>query len=184
MSGKQGDILSNSNKSSSTIPWKAIGFLFLGVLVVVGITLAIILIPKMTQNSQNPRVVKSSQNPRLPPTQPLSTTQPQKPRKTQTSNVVLLDNDDVVRDQLLDDAVVMVYAEWCPHCKTTTPEFFKASIASDTPFFAINGPKCPDAVAALGVKGYPTIIRVKPNESTPQIYKGDRKSASLIAFSV
>ena len=183
MADEHMDIFLNSNKSSSSIPWKSIGFIALGVLVVVGITLAIILIPKMTKNSQTPRVIKSSQQPKIPPVQTRSTVQSPPPRKTQTSNVVLLDNDDVVRDQLLDDAFVMVYAEWCPHCKTTTPEFFKASIASNTPFFAINGPKCPDTVAALGVKGYPTIIRVKPNGSPPQVYKGDRKSASLIEFS-
>ena len=167
MSTEHGDILSNERQSSKSIPWNTIGYIALGIVVIVGITLAIILIPKMTQQSaknvKNPNFQPSQQTAHLPTMSRQDPPSKPPPRKTQTSNVVLLDNDDVVRDQLLDDAVVMVYADWCPHCKTTTPEFFKASIMSNLPFFAINGPKCPDAVAALGVKGYPTIIRLRPN---------------------
>lgn len=162
-------VMSNSTKM-------VIGAIFVAAIVAIGI----FVVKKTAEKNQTiqPQPSQSSQ-----PSQPGQQRQapPVLPKRVQTSTVELLDSDKAAQDNLLDDAVVMVFADWCSHCKTAIPEFFKAATQSSVPFFAINGPKCPQTSAALGVKAYPMIIRLRPG-SDPQVFKGNRKAESFVKF--
>ena len=94
---------------------------------------------------------------------------------------ILLLTDEQVQEQLLDNAMVMLYADWCIYCKVAKPEFLKAAMDSPIPFFAIHGPNAPKAVTTFSTGGYPTVVRLRPGACI-EPYRGNRDAQSYAAF--
>ena len=57
-------------------------------------------------------------------------------------------------------AVVMVYAEWCSHCKNMMDAYEGAAKISKVPFVRIQGSDCPISARKHQVLGYPTVFGV------------------------
>lgn len=84
--------------------------------------------------------------------------------------------------------VVIAKADWCGHCRKAAPEFEKLRQAS--PLRLANGSQATveivDAdqnkaeVAALGVKGFPTIMVMKGGEKLE--YPGERTYDAVVEF--
>ena len=84
--------------------------------------------------------------------------------------------------------VVIAKADWCGHCRKAAPEFEKLRQAS--PLRLANGSQATveivDAdqnkaeVAALGVKGFPTIMVMKGGEKIE--YPGERTYDAVVEF--
>lgn len=78
--------------------------------------------------------------------------------------------------------VLMVYADWCPHCRSTKPNFVRAAAASPAQFALLNGDAASEFVRSHGIRGYPHIVSVDADGGT-RTYTGDRSVASLVEFS-
>jgi thiol-disulfide isomerase/thioredoxin len=57
-------------------------------------------------------------------------------------------------------AVVMIYAEWCVHCRNMMPAFEAAAARSSVPFVRIQGHSAPVTSQKHKVLGYPTVVGV------------------------
>jgi len=84
---------------------------------------------------------------------------------------------------------LIVYAEWCSHCKTLKPviDFLSKNLVNDgVKFFMLNGEnsKFSDVFSSLDVSGYPTIFSLKPNNTSYDIikYNGDRSVKDFLVF--
>lgn len=85
--------------------------------------------------------------------------------------------------------LIIAKADWCGHCRKAAPEFAKLKQAS--PLMLGNGQKViveeldadkdKDAVAALGVKGFPTLMAVKPGGEQVE-YPGERTYDAVVTF--
>ena len=85
--------------------------------------------------------------------------------------------------------LVIAKADWCGHCRKAAPEFAKLKQAS--PLKLRNGQtviveeldadKDKEAVGALGVKGFPTLMIVKPGGERVE-YPGERTYDAVVAF--
>lgn len=77
-------------------------------------------------------------------------------------------------------AVLMVYANWCGHCKHMMPAFDHASTQTNVKFARIEGHKAPQFMQKHGIRGFPTILTVtRANELGRHM--GGRDIASLVA---
>lgn len=78
----------------------------------------------------------------------------------------------------LDQAVFIIYAPWCGHCKRSMPEFEKAS-SLDNKIVLVNSDdqSTKDIVDKFSVKSFPTIVK-----SDGTAYMGDRKADSIVEF--
>ena len=83
--------------------------------------------------------------------------------------------------------MMMIYAEWCGHCKTTRPEFQKAADNMKDVFFCVvhSDSKRPSVEALMRkmdtiypVKGYPTILMITRGGSKMP-YEGERKAEAF-----
>ena len=80
-------------------------------------------------------------------------------------------------------SMVMVYADWCPHCTILKPKFYDAAAAAPTVDFAIvDGDKAKDFVKSRHIKGFPYIFGVS-KQGVMKKYSGNRTVKSLIEFS-
>lgn len=85
--------------------------------------------------------------------------------------------------------LVIAKADWCGHCRKAAPEFARLKEAS--PLTLGNGKKViveeldadkdKDAVSALGVKGFPSLMLVKPGGEQVE-YPGERTYDAVVAF--
>ena len=76
--------------------------------------------------------------------------------------------------------MIVVYANWCGHCKNLKPEWNSMVENSRAHVVAVDSDKQPDVATQLGAQGYPTILGMKNGQTIP--YEGDRKKDDLSAF--
>ena len=79
-------------------------------------------------------------------------------------------------------AVVMIYADWCVHCKNMMPAFEEAASKASVPFIRIQGNSAPVVSQKYKVLGYPTILGVS---DTGQVHRFNeqRTTEKLLEFS-
>lgn len=124
-----------------------------------------------------------SQDPQEPPPPPA----PEKPWAEDDSPVRHLDSASF-RNTLrkIKHAIIMFYAPWCGHCKSTKPEFIRAAEKfADELMVAFGAVDCTaerDLCATYDVKGYPTIKYFSYFDKTVKEYTGGRKEADFVAF--
>ena len=82
-------------------------------------------------------------------------------------------------DSVSDRTVLIFYAPWCGHCKSSMPEFTKASESPNTDILLVNSddPAAKSLMNKYSVNGFPTIVR---GDNTP--YTGERTSQDIIDF--
>lgn len=92
------------------------------------------------------------------------------------------DVDDFVRN---GGGVVLVHADWCPHCLKVKPAYYKlATSLPGTPFAVMNIDDAPPTFAKRHrVTGLPHIMRVAP-DGTSTAYHGDRSLPSMRDFAL
>ena len=83
---------------------------------------------------------------------------------------------------------VLYYAEWCPHCKTTVPEFDKMGAGGTA---TVNGKSVhfvkyeadanPEVMKAKNIQGFPT-LRFETAEGKTIEYKGSRDAEGFLKF--
>lgn len=78
-------------------------------------------------------------------------------------------------------AVVMVYADWCVHCKNMMQAYELASSQADMPFVRIQGHHMPVTGKKRGVMGYPTVFGVSHDGTVSQFAK-ERIVSHLMEF--
>ncbi len=82
-------------------------------------------------------------------------------------------------------SIVMFHAGWCPHCKSTLPEFSNAAsrmaeAAPGTKIVAAEDVKTREALGKYGVNGFPTIVHIRNGKTTA--YQGNRTAESFVDF--
>lgn len=85
-----------------------------------------------------------------------------------------------------DAKLVMYYADWCGHCKTTKPEFKKLGKTQKVngktvAIEMVNGDSNPQAVEKAGVRGFPTIHLIHKNGKRTE-FQGNRKASNFKQF--
>ncbi|CAH2103869.1 unnamed protein product [Euphydryas editha] len=132
------------------------------------------------QEEQIIEFIKSPQEPPPPPP-------PETPWSEEESAVRHLDSSNfrnVLRK--IKHAIVMFYAPWCGHCKSTKPEFVKAAekFADElmVAFAAVDCTQHKDICSNYDVKGYPTIKYLNYFDKVVLDYSGGRKEADFVTF--
>jgi thioredoxin 1 len=71
---------------------------------------------------------------------------------------------EVLKSEL--PVLIDVTAEWCPPCKAAAPviEELAERYAGRLKVVVIDGGECPDLVATLGVRGFPTFLGIRGAE--------------------
>ena len=85
--------------------------------------------------------------------------------------------------------LIIAKADWCGHCRKAAPEFSKLKQASPLTLGSgqkvvveeLDADKDKEAVAELGVKGFPTMMVVKPGGEKVE-YPGERTYDAVVAF--
>ena len=80
-------------------------------------------------------------------------------------------------------AVIMVYADWCIHCKNMTEAFENASKTARVPFIKVQGSLAPVTCKTHAVAGYPTVFGVGDQRGPPRRFGGHRTTEALLDFS-
>ena len=83
--------------------------------------------------------------------------------------------------------IVLVYADWCPHCQNFKPEWRKfRKMARNMPKLRTSELDVDDKtnkamIKSLGVKTYPTVVMITPSGQKIK-YSGDRSSVDLLRW--
>ncbi|HEY9815373.1 MAG TPA: protein disulfide isomerase family protein [Candidatus Obscuribacterales bacterium] len=85
-----------------------------------------------------------------------------------------------VKDQGQPTVVAFV-AEGCGHCTALKPNFAEAATLARLPFLQVEYAQAGDLCKALGINGFPTILRFEGGEKVAE-YRGDRSADSLAKF--
>ena len=85
-----------------------------------------------------------------------------------------------------DVKLVMYYADWCGHCKTTKPEFKKLGKSQKVngktvAIEMVNADSNPQDVEKAGVEGFPTIHIVHKNGRRTE-FQGNRTASNFKKF--
>lgn len=87
-----------------------------------------------------------------------------------------------------EPCVVLIYANWCPHCQVMEPEWNNATDAMEKNVKVIkiesnDLPEYQDMLHSHGAhsNGYPTIYAFKPGEE-PEYYGGERNEEGFISW--
>jgi thiol-disulfide isomerase/thioredoxin len=136
-------------------------------------------------------VLNKQAPPNLPPPSlpfvPIQTQQvpPQFPQKPASipNKVVTLTSAQEVKDFLVQGGLVMVFAEWCGHCKNMMPALEEASNAAGTRIGKFDGTKDQKFMQEQAIRGFPTILLKGTGEGEFPKYSGQRDTNSLIAAS-
>lgn len=132
---------------------------------------------------QEDQIVSFIQDPKEPPPPPPA----EKPWSEEESAVRHLDAS-TFRNTLrkVKHALVMFYAPWCGHCKSTKPEFVKAAEKfADELIVAFGAVDCTteqELCGSYGVKGYPTIKYFSYYDKAVNEYTGGRKEENFVTF--
>ena len=88
------------------------------------------------------------------------TVAPQVPAKPVSGphKVVLLSTSEEVKTFLTAGGLVMVYADWCGHCKAMMPALEAASNEPNTRIGKFDGTKDQKFMQEQGIRGFPTIL--------------------------
>ena len=125
--------------------------------------------------------------PSLPfvPVQPQAVPTAQFPQKPASipNKVVTLNTAQEVKDFLVQGGLVMVFAEWCGHCKNMMPALEEASNEPGTRIGRFDGTKDQKFMQEQGIRGFPTILLKGTGEGEFPKYSGQRDKNSLIAAS-
>jgi len=84
-------------------------------------------------------------------------------------------------------AIVLFYADWCPHCQHFKPEWEKLSnVLKNSPFDTIDfeQKRDPAEIERNQVTGFPT-IRIYPDgypSDNFQVYKGERTADAILQY--
>jgi thiol-disulfide isomerase/thioredoxin len=81
----------------------------------------------------------------------------------------------------LGEAVVLIYADWCVHCRTMMPAFESAAIKSSVPFIRIQGQSASVTSTKHKVLGYPTVLGITSTGVVKQ-FKEQRTEEELLKF--
>ena len=78
--------------------------------------------------------------------------------------------------------VVLVYAEWCSHCKNMEMAYEDAAKLSKVPLVKINGNKAMVSTVKHGITGYPTIFGISSLGGGPSRYASARTTEGFLEF--
>lgn len=132
---------------------------------------------------QEDQIISFIKDPQEPPPPP----PPEKPWSEEESPVRHLDSA-TFRNTLrkIKHAIVMFYAPWCGHCKSTKPEFVKAAEKfADELMVAFGAVDCTadqELCANYDVRGYPTIKYFNFYDKAVKEYTGGRKEGDFVNF--
>ncbi|CAH0578023.1 unnamed protein product [Chrysodeixis includens] len=132
---------------------------------------------------QEDQIVNFIKDPQEPPPPP----PPERPWAEDDSPVRHLDTA-TFRNTLrkIKHALIMFYAPWCGHCKSTKPEFIMAAerFADElmVVFGAVDCTADQELCASYDVKGYPTIKYFSYFDKNIKDYTGGRKEADFVSF--
>ena len=106
---------------------------------------------------------------------------PQVPAKPVSGphKVVLLSTSEEVKTFLSGGGIVMVYADWCGHCKAMMPALEAASNEPNTRIGKFDGTKDQKFMQEQGIRGFPTILLKGSGEGEFPKYNGGRDKDSL-----
>ena len=106
---------------------------------------------------------------------------PQVPAKPVSGphKVVLLSTSEEVKTFLAGGGLVMVYADWCGHCKAMMPALEAASNEPNTRIGKFDGTKDQKFMQEQGIRGFPTILLKGSGEGEFPKYNGGRDKDSL-----
>lgn len=88
---------------------------------------------------------------------------------------------NAVLDGGFGPAVVMIYAEWCVHCKTMMPAYEAAAAKANIPFVRVQGQSAPVASQKHKVFGYPTVLGVNAAGNVAR-FSEERSETKLLDF--
>jgi len=77
--------------------------------------------------------------------------------------------------------VVMVYAEWCSHCKNMMDAYDAAAKSGSIPFIRIQGSNAPVTSAKHSIAGYPTVLG-SSSSGGPKRFASVRTPEALLDF--
>ena len=80
-------------------------------------------------------------------------------------------------DNLSEDTVLIIYADWCGYCKQLKEVFKKAVQEGKGKIVMVNSDIHSDYVKNLGVRGFPTIMKVNGDKHT-----GERTLSDILHF--
>ena len=95
------------------------------------------------------------------------------------NKVVNLSNAQEVKDFLAQGGLVMIFAEWCGHCKNMMPALEEASNVPNTRIGRFDGTKDQKFLQEQGIRGFPTILLRGSGEGEYPKYNGQRDKDSL-----
>ena len=88
-------------------------------------------------------------------------------------NVTELDEDGIKAVDKKDMAIIMFFAEWCPHCQHMKPVFEKVAKTSPIPCYALDCESYPTLSNKYNIEGFPTIMLLKNGLAPPFMVKDD-----------
>jgi thiol-disulfide isomerase/thioredoxin len=94
------------------------------------------------------------------------------------NKVVNLTSAQEVKDFLNVGGLVMVFAEWCGHCKNMMPALEEASNMPSTRIGKFDGTKDQKFMQEQAIRGFPTILLQGSGNEFPK-YNGQRDKDSL-----
>jgi thiol-disulfide isomerase/thioredoxin len=89
-----------------------------------------------------------------------------------------LNNKQEADEFVKSRGLLMVYAQWCGHCKNMMPAFETASNLSSFPMARLDSTKAGDFMKEHEIRGFPHLI---VGGDSPKKYLGGRDTNSLLA---
>jgi thiol-disulfide isomerase/thioredoxin len=113
---------------------------------------------------------------------PVQAPMPMKPASI-PNQVVNIQNAEEAKQFLIQGGLLMVYADWCGHCKNMMPALEEASNVPGTRIARFDGTKDQKFMQEQGIRGFPTMLLKGSGEGEFPKYNGNRDKDSLVAAS-